>query len=279
MSLLTRLLLSPRACRNLKRLQAAVSGKTILVTGASYGIGEATAWLLARAGAHVLLIARSTEKLHQLTTSIVQQGGQASAYPADLYKVSKVPKLIEYIQAAHPRIDVVICNAGKSIRRRITDSFGRDDLERSIALNFLSPATMLMALLPRMIEQGGGLIINVSSVSARQPGAPRWGTYQSSKAGFDLWLRSLANELRPQGIYASSVYLPLVRTRMIMPTPLYHRLPALSPQEAAETIAYAIIRRAERVAPWWLWWSEFITLLTPTPIHRLLTYLDQHLPD
>jgi NAD(P)-dependent dehydrogenase (short-subunit alcohol dehydrogenase family) len=273
------LLLSPPTCRDLERLRAVVSGKTILVTGASFGIGEATTLLLAKAGAHVLLVARSADKLHQLAASIAQQGGQATAYPADLYKVAEVPALMERIQTAHPRIDIVISNAGKSIRRRITESFGRDDLERSVALNFLSPAAMLMSLLPRMIAQGGGQIVNVSSVSARQPGAPRWGTYQSSKAGFDAWLRSVANELRPQGIYASSVYLPLVRTRMIAPTPFYQRLPALSPQEAALVIAYAIVRRPERVAPWWLWWSELITLLVPTPIHRLLTYLDQRLPD
>jgi short-subunit dehydrogenase len=273
------LLLSPPACRDPKRLEVAVSGKTILVTGASYGIGEATALLLARAGAEVLLIARSREKLHQLATTIVQQGGKANAYPADLYQVAEVPALVQTLQAAHPRIDIVVSNAGKSIRRPITMSFGRNDLERSVALNFLSPAAMLMALLPRMIAQGGGQIVHVSTVSARQPGAPRWGTYQASKAGFDIWLRSVGNELRPRGIYTSSVYLPLVRTRMIAPTPLYNRLPALSPLEAAEAIAYAIVSRAERVAPWWLWWSELVTLLAPTPIHRILTYLDQRLPD
>jgi len=278
MCLLTRLLLSPPACRNLERLRAKVAGKTVLITGASFGIGEASALLFAQAGAEVLLVARSADKLHQLAEFIAQQGGKASAYPADLYKVSEVRALMQAVQAAHPRLDIVVCNAGKSIRRRTTQSFGRDDLERSVALNLLSPAAMLMALLPRMIEHGGGQIVNVSTVSARQPGAPRWGTYQASKAGFDVWLRSLANELRPQGIYASTVYLPLVRTRMIAPTPLYDRLPALSPLEAAQAVAQAVVSQADRVAPWWLWWSELVTLLAPTPIHRILTYLDRRWP-
>lgn len=271
-------LLSPPACRSLERLRSKVEGKTALITGASFGIGEATALLLAQAGAEVLLLARTEEKLSQLVEQIGQQGGRARAYRADFYKVAEIPKLMAAIQANHPRIDLVVSNAGKSIRRPIAQSFGRDDLERSLAVNFSSPAAMLMALLPRMMAQGGGQIINVSTVSVKQPGAPRWGTYQSSKAGFDVWLRSLAAELRPQGILVSSVYLPLVRTRMIAPTRLYDHMPALSPLEAAQVIAYAILKPVDRVAPWWLWWSELFTLFLQTPINRILTWLDQQSP-
>ncbi|MER3445109.1 MAG: short-chain dehydrogenase [Meiothermus sp.] len=250
MSPLARFFLSPPSCRDPLRLRAAVGGKTVLITGASYGIGEATALLFAGAGAEVLLVARTAEKLAALTGQIREQGGRAEAYPADLYQVDRVPALVERIQAAHPRIDVVAVNAGKSIRRRVTESFGRDDLERSLALNFRSPAAMLMALLPRMLQQGGGQVINVSTVSAKQPGAPRWGTYQGSKAGFDVWLRSVAAELRPGGVRVSSVYMPLVRTRMSAASGLYDRLPALSPLEAAQVIAYAAVRQPDRVAPW-----------------------------
>lgn len=268
-------LLSPPACRSLERLRRKVDGKTVLITGASYGIGEATALLLAQAGAEVLLLARTLEKLDQLVEQIHQQGGKATAYPADFYEVGEIPRLMTEIQANHPRIDIVISNAGKSIRRPITQSFGRDDLERSLAVNFTSPSAMLMALLPRMLAQGGGQIINVSTVSVKQPGAPRWGTYQGSKAGFDVWLRSLAAELRPRGIRVSSVYLPLVRTRMIAPTRMYDRVPALSPLEAAQVIAYAILKPVDRVAPGWLWWGELLTLFLPTPINRTLTWLEQ----
>lgn len=275
MSLFSQYILSPPSCRSLERLKAKVEGKTVLITGASFGIGEATALLLAQAGAEVLLIARTEQKLAGLVEQIAQQGGKATAYPADLYKVADIPALMEAIQANHPRIDIVVSNAGKSIRRRVAESAERDDLGRSIALNFSSPSAMLLALLPRMIAQGGGQIINVSTVSVRQPSAPRWGGYQGSKAGFDIWLRSVANELRPQKIYVSSVYLPLVRTRMIAPTRVYDKLPALSPLEAAQVLAYSIVKPLDRVAPWWLWPSELLSLFLMTPINRALTWLDQ----
>lgn len=275
MSFFNRYILSPPACHDMALLRQSVQGKTVLITGASFGIGEATALLLAQAGAEVILVARSADKLAQLVEQISQQGGKATAYTADLFKVTEASLLAQTIQVAHPRIDMVVSNAGKSIRRKVTSSFERDDLERSIALNFSSPAALIMALLPRMLEQGGGQIINVSTVSVKQPSAPRWGTYQGSKAGFDVWLRSVANELRAKNIRVSSVYLPLVRTRMIAPTKMWEKVPALSALEAAQSIAYAIVSRTDRVAPWWLWPSEFLALLIQTPINRILTYFDQ----
>jgi NAD(P)-dependent dehydrogenase (short-subunit alcohol dehydrogenase family) len=185
-----------------------------------------------------------------------------------------MPDLATRIQAVHPRIDLVISNAGKSIRRRIVDTFGRTDLERSLAVNFSSPAALIMALLPRMIEQGGGQLINVSTVSTRQPGAPRWSAYQGSKAGFDVWLRSIACELRPRKIFISSIYMPLVRTRMVAPSGIYDRVPALTPLEAAQVIARAAIKPADRIAPWWLWWCELAVLCFGTLTNHLLTALD-----
>lgn len=275
MSFFSRYVLSPPRCESLELLRPWVSGKTVLITGASYGIGEATALLLAEAGAEVLLVARTQEKLAELAEQIRQKGGQARAYPADLYQTETVPALVETLQANHPHIHIVVSNAGKSIRRSVLESLQRDDLGRCLRLNFSSPALLITLLLPRMVEQGGGQVVNVSSASARLPSAPRWAAYQGSKAGFDAWLRSVANELRPKNIRVSSVYLPLVRTRMIAPTRMYERTPALSPLEAAQVIAYALVRPVERLAPWWLWWGEFFSLLVPTPINRMLTLWDQ----
>ena len=268
-------MLSPPRCASARHLRSAVAGKTVLITGASYGIGEATSQLFAEAGATMILVARTKDKLEELVEQIRGRGGQAFAYPGDFYHPDQMPDLATRIQAAHPRIDVVVSNAGKSIRRRIVDAWERTDLERSLAVNFSSPAAFIMALLPRMIEQGGGQIINVSTVSARQPGAPRWSAYQSSKAGFDVWLRSLACELRPRKIFISSIYMPLVRTRMIAPSGIYDRIPALTPLEAAQVIARAAVKPADRIAPWWLWWSELAVLCFGTLVNRTLTALDR----
>jgi NAD(P)-dependent dehydrogenase (short-subunit alcohol dehydrogenase family) len=255
-----------------------VDRRTVLVTGASFGIGEATARRFARAGAEVVLVARTAEKLEQLVEEITAAGGRAVAYPADLRRVEEIPGLMARIEAAHPRLDVIVLNAGTSIRRRITESSGTRDLDRSIALNFTGPAAIVTALLPRLLDQGGAHVVSVSTVAALQPGAPRWGTYQGSKSGFDVWLRSVATELRPRGITASSVYLPLVRTRMITPIRFYAKVPALTPDEAAQVLAHAVVSRRDRVAPWWLWWCQLGTLLLRTPVDRALTALDRRTP-
>lgn len=278
MSFLSSVLLSPPHCRQGAQLRAAVAGKTVLITGASFGIGEATALLLAEAGAEVLLIARSAEKLEALVAQIRAQGGRATAYPADLYKLETLPALLAIITAHHPKIELLICNAGKSIRRRATESFGRDDLARSLALNLTGPAQLVATLVPLMQAHGGGQVVSVSTVAARLPGAPRWGTYQGSKGGFDLWFRSVAGELRPQKIVLSSVYLPLVRTRMSAASGLFDRVPALTAHEAAQVLAYAIVRRADRVAPWWLRPCELLATLLPTLVERTLTWGDQRSP-
>ena len=275
---LRRLLLSPPSCRDPGVLRSAVSGKTVLITGASYGIGEATALLLAGAGAEVVLLARSAAKLEHLVQTIRGTGGQAHAYALDLYRGEDVAPLLAFIQTQHPRIDMVVSNAGKSIRRSVLHSLPGRDLERSLAVNFSSPASMVAALLPGMAAQGGGRIVNVSSVAARMPGAPRWASYQSSKAGFDLWLHGAVTELNARGVTAASVYLPLVHTRMSAATPIYTRLPGLSPLDAAQAVAYALISGRRRVAPWWLFWAELGAALLPGLTHRALLLSERFTP-
>jgi short-subunit dehydrogenase len=275
MSWFSRLILSPPALRDQRTLRAKVRGKTVLVTGASFGIGEVTALMLAQAGAEVILVARTMEKLEQLVQQIQAEGGQASAYTADLYQVETVPLLARTLEANHPRIDIVVSNAGKSIRRSVLDSPLRDDLGRCLALNFSSPAALITALLPRMIRQGGGQIINVSSAAAKLPSAPRWAAYQSSKVGFEHWLRGAANELRSKNIRASTIYLPLVRTRMIAPTRAYDQAPALSALEAAQTIAHAIVSQRDTLSPWWLGGAELLSLLFATPISRWMSWREE----
>lgn len=275
---LRRFLLSPPSCRDPEVLRPAVSGRTVLITGASYGIGEATAYLLAGAGAEVILLARSAERLNEVAGHIRHSGGRAHAYALDLYRSEDVAPLLAFIQTQHPRIDMVVSNAGKSIRRSVLHSLPGRDLERSLAVNFSSPAQLVAALLPGMLARGGGRIVNVSSVAARMPGAPRWASYQSSKAGFDLWLHGAVTELNTRGVTAASVYLPLVHTRMSAATPIYTRLPGLSPLDAAQAVAYALISGRRRVAPWWLFWAELGATLLPGLTHRALLLSERFTP-
>ena len=103
-----------------------------------------------------------------------------------------------------------------------------------------------------------------------QAGLPRWAAYQGSKAGFDLWLGSLGNELRGRGVRTANVYLPLVRTRMIAPTRMYRFAPALTPLEAAQSVVYPLVNPVRRVAPWWLGAQQAAALLFPNVLDRAL---------
>jgi NAD(P)-dependent dehydrogenase (short-subunit alcohol dehydrogenase family) len=248
------------------KLRRTVFGKTVLVTGASYGIGEATARSLAAAGATVLVVARSEERLRDVTSSINAGGGKAVAYPADLTDESAVSSLTKQITEEHGPLDIVVSNAGKSLRRSLHDQYDRPhDFQRTIDINYLGPVRLLLGLLPTMRANGSGHIVNVSSVAVRVAPGPQWGAYQASKGAFDRWLRSVAPELHTDGVDVSTVYFALVRTRMIAPTPLLGRLPGMSPDQAADAIAKAIIERPRTIEPPWVLPAELASVLLAGP--------------
>ncbi len=262
-------LANPARVSDPDKLRAAVAGKTVLVTGASYGIGEATARRLAAGGATVLVVARSAERLDDLAASINAGGGQAVAYPADLTDGAAVGVLTERITDAHGAVDIVVSNAGKSLRRSLHDQYDRpQDFQRTIDINYLGPIRLLLGLLPAMREEGSGHIVNVSSVGVRVVPGPQWGAYQASKGAFDRWLRSVAPELHADGVDVTTVYFALVRTRMIAPTPILGRLPGLSPDEAADAIAKAVIDRPRTNEPPWVWPAELASVLLAGPADR-----------
>jgi short-subunit dehydrogenase len=234
------------------RLAGAVAGKTVLLTGASYGIGEATARLLATAGAKLILVARTAGRLEALAGEL-----GATALPADLTDAQAVEALI----AALPPIDILVSNAGKSIRRSLWDSTDRpQDVARLIALNHAAPARLVAALAPGLRARGGQLV-NVSAANVLLPPAPGWAAYQASKAAFDQYLRAARPELVAEGVAVSTLYLPLVRTRMIAPTAAYDRAPALTPEHAARLVARAIVTRRATWRPWWLFGAATVSTL------------------
>ncbi len=246
------------------RLRAAVSGKTVLVTGASYGLGEATARKLGAAGAIVLLVARSADKLAALAASINAGGGRAAAYPADLTDLTAVAALAKRLTEDHGPMDVVVSNAGKSIRRSLHLQYDRpQDFERTIGVNYLGPVRLLLGLLPAMRHRGSGHIVSISTIGVRTAPGPRWGAYLASKSAFDVWLRSVAPELRADGVHVTSVYMTLMHTPMSDPTPILRRMPGLTAEQAADIVAKAIIDRPGRLQPLWVWPIEISLALLP----------------
>lgn len=246
-------LLAPPLSYDSERLRELVSEQTILVTGASFGIGEALARRLGAAGARVLVAARTAEPLDKLVSEIEAAGGQAQSYILDLTKSEQVDQVSQQILSEHGSVDVVVHNAGKSIRRSLHKSLDRaHDFERTMAVNYQGPVRLQLALLPSMIANKSGHIINVSSVGVRIPPAAYWAAYTSSKSAFDIWLRCGAPELKNDGIDCTSVYLGLVHTRMSAPTEAYASMPGLTADQAACVLCRALIKRPRSVQPWWL---------------------------
>ncbi|MEV0248280.1 SDR family NAD(P)-dependent oxidoreductase [Nocardia sp. NPDC050712] len=244
-------LLYPTSRPREKALHDAVSGRVVLVTGASHGIGKASARRLGAAGAIVLLVARSTEDLTQVAADIRAEGGTAHAYPADLTDFDAVEQLARDLLTEHGHIDVVVNNAGKSIRRPIDESYDRfHDFTRTIDINYLGPVRLLLTLLPHMRDRKQGHIVNVATWGLLMPPTPRWSAYGASKGAFDTWLRTVATEIAGDGVTTTSIYMPLVHTRMSAPTD-FSNIPGLTVEEAADLVCHAVTARPREIAPWW----------------------------
>lgn len=254
-----RLLFFPWLGVNQAQLQRQLTGKTVLITGASYGIGRCLAERLATTGAHLLLVARTTEKLRDVHQHIVDRGGTAEVLPCDLRNPSEVQSLLIDLQN-HP-VDIVVSNAGKSIRRSIFDALDRmHDFTRTLNLNYVGPVQLLLGLIPTLVARQGQ-IINISAINVLLIPAPKWAAYQASKTAFDQWFRSVGLELNQRGVSTTSIYLPLVRTRMIAPTKAYDQMPAMEPEQVARLICRAMISRRRTYAPWWLLLGQLASVM------------------
>ncbi len=256
-----RLLFFPFLKFNRLHLQQHLAGKTVLITGASFGIGECLADILAETQAHLLLVARTEAKLIAIQQRIQSKGGQADIFPCDLRDQSAVQALIDTLQQRPGGIDIFVSNAGKSIRRSIFDSLDRlHDFSRTMNLNYFGPVQLLLGLIPTLIARRGQ-VINISAVNVLLIPAPQWAAYQASKTAFDQWFRSVGPELNARGLSTTSIYLPLVRTRMIEPTKAYRNVPAMKPEQVAQLICKAILSRKRTYAPWWLMMGQLASVL------------------
>lgn len=247
-----RLLFFPFVGFSRPKLRRRLAGKTVLITGASYGIGECLALALADTGADLLLVARTADKLAAVRQQVEARGGRADVFPCDLTDAAAVGALLRDLLGRPDGIDVVVNNAGKSIRRSIFDSLDRlHDFTRTMNLNYFGPVQLLLALIPTLVARQGH-VINVSAVNVLLVSPAKWAAYQASKTAFDQWFRCVGPELNARGVAATSIYLPLVRTRMIEPTEAYRNVPAMRPEQVASLICRAINSRRRSYGPWWL---------------------------
>jgi NAD(P)-dependent dehydrogenase (short-subunit alcohol dehydrogenase family) len=230
-----------------RRPGGALAGRRVVITGASSGIGRSAALQVAELGGVPLLVARRTDELELLKDEIELAGGQAWVYSCDLTDDDAVAGLIDSMTADHDGIDMLVNNAGRSIRRSIKLSYDRfHDFERTMALNYFAPLRLILGLLPHMTERRFGHIVNVSSIGT-QTHPPRFSAYVASKSALDAFSRCAASETFGDGITFTTIHMPLVRTPMIGPTTLYDRFPTLTPDEAGKLVVKALVERPKEV--------------------------------
>jgi len=230
----------------------------VLVTGGSSGIGLAAAHKLAQAGAITVIVGREQEKLEaakkEINTALkakdgdATKGGQVVTFSADLASLESCDTMVAWLIENYGGVDVLINNAGRSIRRGIESSKERfHDFERTMQLNYFGCLRVTMGLLPGMASKRRGHVVNISSIGVLT-NAPRFSAYVASKAALDAWARCAASEYLDVGVTFTTINMPLVRTPMIAPTKIYQNVPTLSPEEAADLIVQAIVYKPVRIA-------------------------------
>ncbi len=219
----------------------------VVITGSSSGIGAEAAVHLGARGWTVCLLARRADELATVADRVRAAGGVAATYPVDLTDDDQVASTVAAILDDHGRVDVLVNNAGRSIRRSIPDTFGRlHDHERVMKVNYLGAVRLTHALLPSMLARGRGHVVFSSTMSTQIP-IPLFSAYLASKSAVESYARSLMAELGHRGITSTIVYFPMVRTEMSGATDIYEHMPMMSARRAGEWIVTAVVDRPSRV--------------------------------
>jgi len=259
--------------------EGAVNGKTVLITGASSGIGKAAAFKIAKAGGIPLLVARNADKLEETKREIEDMDGTAYTYSADISDPAAVDDLVKRVLSDHAAVDILVNNAGRSIRRSVALSYDRfHDYERTVQLNYLGTIKLVMGLLPHMRERRSGLIVNVSSIGV-QTNPPRFSAYVASKAALDAWTRVVGSECIGDNVHFTTIHMPLVRTPMIAPTKIYDSFPTISPEEAADLICEAIRAKPKQINTRLGTFGEVAYTLFPKAVDQILSTAYKVFPD
>ena len=262
-----------------RSLKGRVRGKVVLITGGSSGIGLATAQKVAAAGAITLIVARGKEELFKARDAMVAAGGKVFAYTADLADMADCDRLVSKVLAEHGHVDVLVNNAGRSIRRSIELSYDRfHDFERTMQLNYFGSLRLIMGLLPTMTRRRKGHVINISSIGVLA-NSPRFSAYVASKAALDAFSRCAQGELSSRGISFTTINMPLVKTPMIAPTRMYDSVPTLTPEEAAELIVKGIIEKPTRIATRLGIFAAVVNALAPKAYEVVMNTAFELFPD
>jgi NAD(P)-dependent dehydrogenase (short-subunit alcohol dehydrogenase family) len=262
-----------------RSLRGRVAEQVVLITGGSSGIGKATAFKIAAAGAVTIIVGRDSEKLSVTKQEAASQGLSLITYAADIADPAKCDDLVKRITAEHGGVDILVNNAGRSIRRGIEHSFDRlHDFERNMQVNYFGSLRLTMGFLPDMARKERGHVIYISSIGVLT-NAPRFSAYVASKAAFEAWMRCAASEFLDRGIEFSTVNLPLVRTPMIAPTEFYEHVPALTPEEAADFVVDAIINRPVRIATRLGVFGQIVHALSPRVAQIIMNTAFRMFPD
>jgi NAD(P)-dependent dehydrogenase (short-subunit alcohol dehydrogenase family) len=222
-------------------MEKTLKGKVVIVTGASSGIGEATAHALAREGAVVVLASRTEEKLRFLEREISTGGGQALAVKTDVADEVSVREMVERVVAEFGSLDILVNNAGLGLSGRVED-LRAGDLRYLFEVNLVGPLLCMQAALPHM--RRGGRIVNVSSVVGKRA-IPKVGGYCASKFALNAISDALRVEVAGRGISVTTVYPGTTRTafrensRRTKSENRGWRPKGVTPERVAESIARA----------------------------------------
>ncbi len=224
-----------------------LAGRHVIITGASSGIGRASAIAVAARGATVFALARNAAALDDLVTGIRASGGRAHAFPCDVTDSASVDVTVERILADFGHVDYLVNNAGRSIRRSADASTDRlHDYERVMAVNYFGAVRMVLALLPHWRERRFGHVVNVSSAGV-QANTPRYSAYLPSKAALDAFADVVAAETLSDHVTFTTIHMPLVATPMIAPSSRLNPIPAISADHAAAMVVRGLVEKPVRI--------------------------------
>jgi thioester reductase-like protein/short-subunit dehydrogenase involved in D-alanine esterification of teichoic acids len=222
-------------------------GRHVIITGASSGIGRASALAVAERGATVFALARNAQALDELVAEIRARGGDAHAFTCDVTDSASVEHTVKDILGRFGHVDYLVNNAGRSIRRSVINSTDRlHDYERVMAVNYFGAVRMVLALLPHWRERRFGHVVNVSTAGV-QARNPRYSAYIPTKAALDAFADVLSSETLSDHVTVTTIHMPLVKTPMILPSHRLNPVPAISADHAAAMVVRGLVEKPARI--------------------------------